>query len=111
MKDETVWAGLDSTATSTAEKSPSIDRLAAAPPPLTSRYARPAAYRKWIWSSANADGCHLSWQAIIPAPGFFVPSYFLSLLASWKREREGEKKSVGAISDIYSLDDSWAERL
>lgn len=35
----------------------------------------------------------------------FVPSYFLSLL---DRERE---KSVGEISDIYSLDDSWAERL
>lgn len=46
---------------------------------------------------------------------FFWYLLILSLIASYEREREGgggeEKKTVGAISDIYSLDDSWVERI
>lgn len=50
---------------------------------------------RWMLSSARVDGCHFSWQAIIPVPVFLVP-FIPALSPCLSRE-----KSVSVISDIY----------
>lgn len=67
-------------------------------PSCPSICARLDSNRRWIWGSATSDGCHSSWQAIIPVPVFLVP-----FSPSLSRE-----KSV-MISDIYSHDGSCGE--